>query len=196
MNKLATAALLLLAGTSQAAITTYYTTLGPELPGATGTGSVSATFDDSTNVFTFSATFTGLSGTTTQSHFHCCTTTPFTGTVGIAVDSPTLNIPLGVTAGAFSDSLDLDDTDNFNSTFLANSGGTAAGAIARFKAGLDSGRAYLNIHTTAFTGGEIRGFMRVPEPATAALGLLALAAMGAVGARKRGALGTSARSAA
>ena len=74
----------------QAAITNYYANLGPEALGATGTGSVSASFDDSTNELTFFATFSGLSGLTTQSHFHCCTSTPFAGTAGIAVDSPTL----------------------------------------------------------------------------------------------------------
>jgi hypothetical protein len=47
--------------------------------------------------------------------------------------------------------------------------------------GITSGRAYLNIHTTQFPNGEIRGFLEpVPEPATitgvaAALGLALLA---------------------
>jgi hypothetical protein len=40
---------------------------------------------------------------------------------------------------------------------------------------MDSGKAYLNIHTRAFPGGEIRGFFnQVPEPGT--LALLALGA--------------------
>lgn len=180
------AAALLLAGAAQASVTTYYTNFEPEgAGGRTGTGSASATFDDVSNVFTFFAVFSGLSGLTTQAHFHCCTALPFAGTAGIAVDSPSLPIPLGVSAGSFGAALDLDDADNFNSGFITASGGIA-GAIARFKAGLDSGQVYLNIHTRpTFTGGEIRGFMRVPEPASAALALLALAALGAVGGRQR-----------
>lgn len=184
MKMLAAAAVLALASTAQAAVTTYITTLGPEGVGATGTGSASGTFDDTTNVFTFFAEFSGLSGVTTQSHFHCCTALPFTGTAGIAVDSPTLPIPIGVSAGSFGTALDLDDVTNFNAAFVTAQGGLA-GAIARFKAGLDNGQTYLNIHSTTFPGGEIRGFMRVPEPASAALTLAALAALGAVGARRR-----------
>ena len=41
-----------------------------------------------------------------------------------------------------------------------------------------AGRSYINFHTTQYTGGEIRGFLQVPEPATlvlVGLGLLALA---------------------
>jgi CHRD domain/PEP-CTERM motif len=52
-----------------------------------------------------------------------------------------------------------------------------AGAEAALAAGLDAGRAYLNIHSTAYPGGEIRGFL-VPEPGTFILtgtGVLALA---------------------
>src|SRR5262245_24052236 len=43
-----------------------------------------------------------------------------------------------------------------------------------------AGRSYINFHTTQYTGGEIRGFLQVPEPATLALvglGLLGIAAM-------------------
>jgi hypothetical protein len=38
-------------------------------------------------------------------------------------------------------------------------GGTTAGAEAALLAGLEAGQAYLNIHTTMFPGGEIRGFL-------------------------------------
>ena len=47
---------------------------------------------------------------------------------------------------------------------------------AALAAGLNAGQAYLNIHTSNFPGGEIRGFL-TPEPTTTLLlgaGLVAL----------------------
>lgn len=185
MKMLTAVAALFLACSAQAGVVTYITTFEPEGGGGrTGTGSATATFDDATNVFTFFATFSGLSGLTTQSHFHCCTTLPFLGTAGIAVDSPTLPIPLGVSAGSFGAALDLDDSNNFNAAFITASGGLNQ-AISRFVAGLNNGQTYLNIHSTTFGGGEIRGFMRVPEPTSVALSLLALVALATVGARRQ-----------
>jgi hypothetical protein len=64
-------------------------------------------------------------------------------------------------------------TAGFVTTF---GGGTVPGAFAAVIAGLDAGRGYFNVHSTAFGGGEIRGFLvRVPEP-----GALALIGLGLV----------------
>jgi hypothetical protein len=51
-----------------------------------------------------------------------------------------------------------------------NPSGTIAGAEAVLIAGIETGETYLNVHTTNFPNGEIRGFLvAVPEPASLVL---------------------------
>ena len=80
---------------------------------------------------------------------------------------------------------DMTLSGSYNATFITNNGGTASTAMSAFVAALDAGKAYLNIHTSTFGGGEIRGFLTaVPEPASYA-SFLGLAALGAVALRRR-----------
>lgn len=103
----------------------------------------------------------------------------------VATAVPTFpGFPLGVTTGTYLMTFDLTVASTYNPAFITAHGGTVAGAMAAFIAGLNSGQTYLNIHTSQFTGGEIRGQLNaVPEPAS--LFLLATGVLGAAGALRR-----------
>ncbi len=151
-----------------------------------GSGSAVVIIDTATNTLDIeSLTFANLLAGTTASHIHCCTATPLTGTAIVATTTPTFpGFPLGVTSGTYSMSFDLTQSSTYNPAFITAHGGTTAGAEAALAAGLAAGEAYLNIHTTSFPNGEIRGFLVplvvVPEPETwlfavVGVGLLAIA---------------------
>lgn len=119
---------------------------------STGTGFADAVFDVPTNMLSFTATWTGLGSATTNGHIH-------RGAPGVSgpVTVPFPGLPLGATFGTYSN------------TFLLT-----PSQVTDLLAGLD----YVNIHTTQFGAGEIRGqLLGVPEPSTYALtgaGLLVL----------------------
>jgi hypothetical protein len=198
-KRLAAAAALVLGATLsptvQASPVTFETVLSgaAESPanGSAGTGNATVIFDVAAHTMQILVAFSGLTGNTTASHIHCCTAAPFLGNVGVATETPTFSgFPLGVTAGSFSELYDLTDPATFNAPFLSAHGGSTAAAEAALFAGLEAGMAYLNIHTSAFGAGEIRGFLTeaaigaVPEPTTLLLAGLAVALMGATRRRQ------------
>jgi hypothetical protein len=132
-----------------------------------GTGFAIVTYDALTHLLGIDVSFSGLTAGTTASHIHCCTLP----TAGVATTIPTFpGFPLGVTSGTYINTLDLTLASSFNPAFVTASGGTVTAAEAALSAGLFADVAYLNIHTTNFPGGEIRGFLTpVPEPSTLTL---------------------------
>jgi hypothetical protein len=107
------------------------------LTGVTGTGTATVTLDTITRMVTVAGMYTGLTGMATAAHIHGLSTPPATADV---------IVPLMVTAG----------TPNTSGT-IAGTGTLTAAQVT----GMEAGMTYLNVHTAAHTGGEIRGDINV-----------------------------------
>ncbi len=192
MKTLLALSLLALATGAQAHLTIFEGTFAPEVPGATGTGTLFMEYDEDGHTLLIDADWSGLSGNTSTAHIHCCTALPYTGTAGVALAQSGMlpGFPLGVKAGSYDRLIDLTLASQYSASFIAASGGTTALAEARLIENLSSGQAYFNIHTTTFGSGEIRAFVTVvPEPASIALMLGGLGLVSAA-VRRRAAVPT------
>ncbi|HME07225.1 MAG TPA: CHRD domain-containing protein [Bryobacteraceae bacterium] len=172
MLKIATLAALVLGLAANGATITYDATLlgTSEVPptGSPGTGQATVIVDTVAQTMEVIVQFSGLLGTTTASHIHCCTAIPDVGNAGVATTTPTFaGFPLGVTGGTYDHTLDLTLASSYNPAFVTAEG-SVANAEAALLAGIAAGDSYLNIHSTVDPGGEIRGYLAVatPEPAT------------------------------
>ena len=96
------------------------------------TGSMSGTYDDVTNQLSYNITYTNLQGNLNNAHFH-----------GPAAAGASASPKSGI-------------------SFTANMSGSMSGTITVLQddeADMLNGLWYINLHTTAFGGGEIRGQM-------------------------------------
>jgi hypothetical protein len=130
-------------------------------------------YDAAVHQLSVLAGFTDLVAGVTAAHIHCCTDPP--ANVGVATTTPTFpDFPSGVTSGFYNRVFDLTLASSFNPAFVTANSGSVALAEATLAAGIMAGRAYFNIHSSTFPGGEIRGFLApvngtdnvIPEPAT------------------------------
>jgi CHRD domain len=133
---------------------------------STGVGYATVIFDIAANTMEVAVTFADLTGTTTASHIHCCTTVADTGTAGVATTTPTFTgFPVGVTSGSYSQVFDMTLATSYNPAFIT-ANGTIATAEADLYAGLLAETAYFNIHTLC-KGPSYEKFSRVAALETA-----------------------------
>jgi len=172
------AALMLPATTAYARPTTFTVNLSQanEVPptGSPATGSATVILDPAANTLSLHVTFSGLTSNTVMAHIHCCLASSFLPgvNVGVATTVPAFpGFPLGVKSGTYDHVLDLTSASSYNPAFVTAQGGSVAKAEAALISGIQNGETYLNIHTTNFPGGEIRGFL-VASPTSAQLSLL------------------------
>jgi hypothetical protein len=152
--------------------------------GSPATGFASVVLDPMAQTIQVNVTFSGLTTPDTAAHIHCCLPSPLDPgvNVGVATTVPAFpGFPLGVMSGTYSSAvLSLLDAGTYNTTpitgFVALQGGIPQ-AEAALVAGIENEETYLNIHTSMFPGGEIRGFL-VPAPEPASLFLLGSALLG------------------
>ena len=149
-----------------------------------GTGFARVVFDDVAQTMSVQAQFQDLIGLTTAAHIHGPTPTPGTGTAPVMTSAPSFpGFPLGVTSGSFSNVFDMLLTTSYNPGFLNNATnlGSVATASNTMLTAMRDGKAYFNIHTPQYPGGEIRGFLTaVPEPETWALMIAGFGMTGAM----------------
>ncbi len=147
-----------------AAVVSYTATLSgaAEAPpnASMGTGFAQVDVDPVAHTMNVFITFQGLSGTTTACHIHGPTAVAGTGTAGVATTTPTFpGFPAGVSAGVYDQLFDMTLNASFNAAFVTNNGGTTATAEAALFQAMADGKAYVNVHSSLFPGGEIRGFL-------------------------------------
>jgi hypothetical protein len=152
-----------------------------ELPAtpSMGTGQATVILDTTALTMEVKVSYSGLTSGTTAAHIHCCLASPLLNSnQPVATTTPTFpGFPSG-TSGTYDQTFSLLAASTYNLFVPPNPpnpamgnpflGPTVATAEPVFVAALLANETYLNIHTSNFPGGEIRGILVVPGPVVGA----------------------------
>jgi hypothetical protein len=112
------------------------------------TGSFTGTYDPNTGLMSYTVTFSGLGAPSTASHIHCCGGSE--SAVGVLVNFQSFGNVL-FTPGPTS--------QTYNGVILLTPAFSASATINgdSLRKDMDAGLTYVNVHSSQFPGGEIRG---------------------------------------
>jgi hypothetical protein len=148
------------------------------------TGSVLVTIDLDLVTMRVEANFSGLLGSVTAAHIHCCVDWSWVTYAGynteVATQLPSfIDFPLGITAGTYDHTFNMADASSYNPAFITNHVGFVPNAFNDLiYGGFLTSAVYFDLHTNLFPEGEVLGFFSrvgaVPEPESYALLLAGL----------------------
>jgi hypothetical protein len=134
----------------------------------TGTGTFRATINRDEDAISYLLTFKDLEGDVRQAHIHIGHPQNQGGIVLWLCDSDTnpspspltpectMDDPFNTRAGRVSGTLTADDVQNQPGNGIVGATATTPGEFAEVMALIRAGKTYVNVHSSKFTGGEIR----------------------------------------
>lgn len=160
--------------------------LTPAETGARGQGWASIEFDLNTKDMLVRAGFTNMRGNSTGATLRGPTAEATTGTAD-AILPALVAFPTGAKTGTYEREYDMSLASNYAASFLNNptNGGDVSTAFNSLITSLTAQKVYLNIHSTSYQNGELRGFFKVVPPVPEPMGAAALAGLLIVVRRRR-----------
>ena len=119
------------------------------------TGDFSATIDETAQTITFTLTFSGLEGTTTASHIHVGQFDVAGGVSAFLCGGGSK--PACPASGTVTGTIVAADV------LGPNAQGVEPGAFDKLVQAIEAGKAYVNVHSSRFPNGEIRGQIKPGE---------------------------------
>jgi hypothetical protein len=123
------------------------------------------TVDTQLHTIRMQVEFQNLSGPANGAGIHGITATPGGGTGMSATRLPALPaFPVGETSGSFDHTFAFEDMAAFNPAFISAHGGPGSAPSELINA-IGAGKAYVNLASTAYPDGEMRGFLLATQAA-------------------------------
>jgi hypothetical protein len=128
-----------------------------------GTGTAQVQISPDLQSISYTMTYSGLSSTVTQAHIHFAQTGVNGGVIVYLCDNTGVapkGVPTCPVSGTVTGTATAADVNPPNNPLPVTAQGIAAGDFAALIAALETNTGYVNLHTTNYPAGEIRGQLK------------------------------------